>query len=664
MSDDPASLFAQAKALHQSGQLDEAIEKYRRALDLKPDYAEAHNNLGNALGEAKRFEEAAASLRRAAELRPDLAPIHSNLGLALARLGRFEEAAESHRRAVALLPDLAPAHNNLAMALRELGRLDEAIDHYRRAVALKPAIAEFHHNLGNALKDLGQFEAAETAYRQAIDRRDDFPEAQTNLGSVLMELERHLEAELCHRRAIALNPGLASAHSNLGNVLMKMDRPAEALECFRRAIDLWPDFAAAHNHMGSALRELDRDAEALESFSRALELAPGFAAAHTNLGGLLLELGQRQEALESLDRAIAANPALASAHYNRMRAFQGVPGEADTKPIDALIAAIPAPAPGDLAMLHFALGAAREAQGRFEEAFASFQAGNRLRRGSLDYDENAFADRLARIRKVFTGAFLEKRAGSGSESSLPIFIVGMPRSGTSLIEQILASHPLVHGAGEQSPLGKLLAAVRLPDGSPTGFPEYVRAFGPDDFRRLGDAYVSTMRARNPMALRIVDKAVTNYAHIGLIRLVLPQARILHAVRDPLDVCVSAYCLSFEGRAQGHTYELGELGRHYRHYADLMAHWRRVLPAGAMLDVGYESLVEDLEGGVRRVLEYCDLPWDARCLDFHRSSRAVKTASTTQVRQAIYRSSIGRWRRFEKHLGPLIEALGPYAHEAR
>ena len=592
MTDEPPLLFAKAKGLHQAGRLAEAIALYSRAAELKPDYAEAHNNLGNALGEAKRFEEAVVSLRRAADLRPELAAIHSNLGLALTRLKRFEEAVAS--------------------------------------------------------------------YRRAIELSGDFAEAHSNLGGALMALKRYPEAIACHRRAIELNPRLTVAHNSLGNALMELGHPDDAAASFRSAVEIEPRVAAGHLNLGNALRDLERFAEALESYDRALELDPSLASAHNNRGMVLLQMGQRAEAQESFDKAIAANPDMAMARFNRVRAMQAVPGERETAELEAKIAARLDSPPAERARLHFALGTSYEAQGRFDDAFENFLAANRLRRTSIEYDQAAWRDRFQRIQGIFTKTMLDQRSGGGSESNLPIFVVGMARSGTTLIEQILASHPQVHGAGEKPHFDKLLDGVRLPDGSPTRFPECVAAFRPGDFRLLGDAYVRLLRAHHPSAARITDKYLTNYANIGLIRLALPNAKILHAVREPMDVCVSAYCLPFVRNAQAYSYELGELGRHYRLYADLIEHWRRVLPAGAMLEVRYEELVADLEGGVRRILDYCGLAWDERCLAFYETDRPLKTASLNQVRQRIYRTSIGRWRRFQAHLGPLIEALGPYA----
>jgi len=626
MSDEPAALFDRAKTLHQAGHLAEAIVLYGRAAELKPDYAEAHNNLGNALGEAKRFEEAIASLQRAAALRPELAPVHSNLGLALARQRRFEEALECHRRALALQPELAAAHNNAAMALKELGRLDEAIDHYRRAIVL----------------------------------RDKFAEAHGGLGMALMALKRYSEAITSLRRAVELGPHLIAAHTSLGNALLELDQPEEAAASFRRVIEIDPTSATAQGNLGHAMRDLERYAEALDCYDRAIGLDPALASVHNNRGIVLLQLGRRVEAQAAFERAIAASPQSVGVYFQRVRAMRGLPSDHDTEQIKAMLGASSQLTPAERSALHFALGTAFEAQGHFDQAFANFQAANRLRRESIEFDEAALREHHQRTQQIFTRRAMDGHEDSGSRSSLPIFIVGMARSGSTMIEQILASHPQVHGAGERSLFENLLAAVRLPDGSPGRFPDCLPALRGADFRLLGEAYVERLRTHHPSAARITDKLLANYLNIGLIRLMLPNARILHAVREPLDSCVSAYCLPFTRNAQASSYDLGELGRHYRLYADLMAHWRRVLPADAMLEVRYEELVADLEGGVRRILDYCGLPWDERCLAFHETDRIVKTASLTQVREKVYSTSVGRWRRYEKHLGPLLEALGPYA----
>ncbi len=622
--DEAAELFSAAKAAHQAGRLDEAIDLYGRAVAQKPDYAEAHNNLGNALGEANRHAEAAESLARAAALRPDLAAIHSNLGLALARLARFSEAAASHRRALELQPDLAQAHNNLGMALRELGEPEEAVAHYRRAIKLKAGVAEFHHNLGNALIKLRRYEEALSAFDQAI----------------------------------ALNPRLASTHDALGLALVELDRGEEAVASFRRAIEIEPRRASAHLHLADALQALEQFAEAEQAYSEATALAPASGAAHAGRGIALLERGRRAEALACFERAIALDPSLARVYHHRQRASEDAASDADIAELESLAAANSGKPAAERLGFHFALAEAHDRRGSFDKAFAHYRIGNDLRRGLVDYNEAMVRERFQRIQEVFSAAQLAARQGEGSESEQPIFIVGLARSGSTLLEQILCSHRDIGGGGERPLLAKLVSGVRL-DGRPDdGFPDYVAHLRAGDLRLMGDRYVGLLTAGRPPAQMHIDKYLANFTHLGMIRLMLPRARILHIRRDPLDALFSAYCQPFAYNAQPQSYDLGELGRHYRLYAGMMAHWEKVLPEGSVLDVRYEALVEDLEGTVRRILEYCGLPWDERCLSFHETDRAVRTASVNQVRRRLYRSSIGRWRNFESHLGPLIEAIGP------
>jgi tetratricopeptide (TPR) repeat protein len=357
------------------------------------------------------------------------------------------------------------------------------------------------------------------------------------------------------------------------------------------------------------------------------------------------------------ERAIALDPGLIDAYYYWVRSGK-VPIEHD------FLAALEAMAPragtlsrDDLATLHFALGNAYEDVGRYDDAFASLLTANRAARSSMDYDETRAREFFARIRAIFTARLMAEKVDFGSPSTLPIFIVGFPRSGTTLTEQILASHPKVHGAGEVGFLAELTAEAVVSDGGKIAFPESLPRLGAESLRRLGESYVARLGRTDPAAAHVTDKNLGNFGFLGFINLILPRAKIIHVQRDPFDTCLSCFSLRFAGNGSGFIYDLGELGRHYRMYQDMMDHWRQTLSPGAMLEVQYESIVEDLEAEARRMVAYCGLAWDERCLAFHQNERSVRTASATQVRRRIYRSSVQRWRRYEKHLGPLMDALG-------
>jgi hypothetical protein len=315
---------------------------------------------------------------------------------------------------------------------------------------------------------------------------------------------------------------------------------------------------------------------------------------------------------------------------------------------------------GEQIDLNFALSKALADVGDKDQSFQRLLTANALKRRRTFYDEAADIGFLERMQTAFTGQMMRNNEGAGEPSPAPAFILGMPRSGTTLAEQILASHPKVFGAGEIPDFARALAAIGPV--SPLRAPEAALQMSREQWRRLGAAYLGNIRARAPAAERIVNKMPDNFRFVGLIHLALPNARIIHVRRDPIDTCLSCFSKQFAGNLP-YSYDLAELGRYYRAYEALMAHWRRVLPQGAMLEVRYEEIVADLEGQARRILAYCGLAWDANCLDFHRTERPVHTASVAQVRQPIYKSSVQRWRPYERFLGPLLAELGPAINAA-
>jgi len=390
---------------------------------------------------------------------------------------------------------------------------------------------------------------------------------------------------------------------------------------------------------------------------RAGDLLPVDAVAHNNLGETLLEPGRLDEAEASLRRALQIRPDYLKVRLS-LASVRKV--KADDENLVALVAADEASRdstlPGeDAVCLHFALGKSYDDIGDHEKAFPHFLEGNKLKRATLDYDPDETARRIDSIMRNFDMATMDRLRGGGDPSHLPIFILGMPRSGTTLVEQIISSYPGVHGAGE---LSDLKAIVRR-NIAGTAFPDNLRLLDQAQLAAWGAEYVAGLQRRAPAAQRITDKMPANFLAVGLIYLMLPNARIIHVKRNPVDTCLSCFTQLFKD-GQEFTYDLAELGRYYVGYARLMEHWRKVLPAGVFLDVQYEDIVAGQEAQSRRIIEYCGLEWNDACLDFHQNKRAVRTASMTQVRQPIYQSSVERWRPYEKFLGPLFDALGDLA----
>ena len=468
---------------------------------------------------------------------------------------------------------------------------------------------------------------------------------------------RLTEAVAHYERILGLKPDFAQVHNNRGLALAELDRLEEAAAAYRRALDLRPGDPQTLCNLGVVLARLDRSDQAEASFRRAIAADPGFAGAWNNLGLTLKEQGRLLEAARVLEHAIRLSPREPSYYDNLAAVRPFTARDLYLTALEGMAGADGSMPPAKRMHLHFALAKAHEQIGRRDSAFRHLLAANALKRSQVAYDEAATLDQINRTRALFSRDFIRDRRGAGATSPLPVFIVGMPRSGTTLIEQILASHPQVFGGGELGLFEQSFNAVgsRLPQAP--AFPEIAPAMLADDFRALGTAYHQKLRERAPEAARITDKMPGNFLFAGLIHLALPNATIIHAVRDPVDTCVSCFAEHFT-HGQVQTYDLSELGRYYRHYQELMAHWHEVLPPGSIMDVHYEDLVADLEGTARRIVSHCGLAFDPRCLEFHRNDRTVRTASATQVRKPIYRTSVGRGRRFEKFLGPLLAGLTP------
>ncbi|HTU26618.1 MAG TPA: tetratricopeptide repeat protein [Pirellulales bacterium] len=538
---------------------------------------------------------------------------------------------------------------------RAAGRVAEAIAAFREVLALRPDIPEVHNDLGNLFLWQGDFDRARQTFEAALALNPRFAEAHNNLGALWNNAGRHEPAIACFRQALAIKPAYPEAHNNLGLALHNQGKPAQALPHFQQALVLKPDMAGAYCNVGNALRDLGDLDRAVLAYRQALTINPDFADAHNNLGKTLADLGIFEAALTHFERAISLQPDFPEAHFNRSEIVRFEKGDARLSALESL-AANPARVPQrKLPYVHFALGKALEEVGDYARAFEQFAQGNALKRQQFDYDEQARVRSFQNIMAAFTPELMTRLAGTGDPSVGPIFILGMPRSGSSLVEQILASHPLVHGGGEMKNLGLLASRVRDPQGRQVSYAEYVPRLMPDDVRRIGNAYLASLPTLPVGKHRVTDKMPANFLYAGLIHLILPGARIIHTVRNPIDTCLSCFTALFAS-GQRFSYDLAEVGRYYHRYQQLMDHWRAVLPAGAMLDVAYENVVDNFEVEARRLVAFCGLPWDDRCLNFHATNRPIKTASNYQVRQPLYRRSLARWRRYEAHLAPLMAAL--------
>jgi tetratricopeptide (TPR) repeat protein len=651
----PQSAAAQASvgvALARLNRPAEAIVYYQTALALDPRAADAHQNFGAALETLGRVREAIAHYQKALAIRPGYAEAHNHLGLALHSIGQPERALDHYRSALALKPDYAEAHNNLGNALYALGRRDEALPQFERAVAIDPTLVSALRNLGILLALRNRPQDAMACFTQALALKPDYADAYRSLADLLLSLDRHDEAIAHYHKALAIRPNDAEGCNNLAFTLNKLGRSHEAIAYAERALSIRPRYADAHSNLGNALMGLNRDEEALAHYEKVLAIEPANAEAQNNIGVALQALGRLEEAARAYAQAVALAPRKPSIYLNLVHAQPLSATDPRIVVLEALAQELDTFSQEEQIALHFALGKALGDLNQPERSFHHLLMGNKLKRRQIDYNEAQTLNLFVRIQAAFSAALLRDKAGVGDPSSLPVFIVGMPRSGSTLIEQILASHSKVFGAGERQEFGD--AVVALSARGPA-FPELVPSLTADALHALGSGYVAALRAAAPGAGRIVDKMPTNFLYAGLIHLALPNARIIHSLRDPIDTCWSCFSLLFAGN-QRHAYDLGELGRYYRAYQALMAHWRCVLPPGVMLEIRYEDLVDDLENSARTILAHCGLDWEETCLNFHETRRPVQTASSLQVRQPIYRSSVGRASAYRHLLQELEEAL--------
>ena len=656
------ALNNRGNVLRDLGRPAQALASYDQALAINPNAIETLYNRGNALAELGRMEEALAGFERTLALKPDLVEALTNRGGALLELKRPQEALASCDQAIALRPGDPVAHDNRGSALRALGRAAEAVASYDKALASRSDFPEALSHRGDALRDLARAEEALASYDRAIAVRPHYAEALNNRGNALVDLERHVDALESYDRALAARPDYVDALANRAVVLKELRRHAEALESCDRALALRPDHIEALNSRANALADLKRTEDALACYDRLLAIDPHHAAAHDNRGIVLIELGRLEEASRSIEKAIDLAPRRVRAYYNLMECKKLSAGDPRLAAMAELAENMSSLADREQIELGFALGKAYAEIGWHDRSFRRLIEANAVKRKQTFYDEGASLAGFERIKAAFTDVLLRAQEGLGDPSCAPVFILGMPRSGTTLVEQTLASHPKLFGAGEIADFGKAtVAALRRAQRSAQDFPEAISTMSGEGLRRLGEDYLGRIRAKAPAAERIANKTPENFRLVGLIHLALPNARIIHVRRDPVDTCVSCFSKLFVENLP-YAYDLGELGRYFSAYEDLMAHWRAILPEGVMLDVRYEEVVADLEGQTRRILDHCGLEWDARCLDFHRTARSVRTASVAQVRQPIYASAVGRWRAYEAFLAPLIAALRGKAAE--
>ena len=560
-----------------------------------------------------------------------------------------EVAVKRYQQYLAIKPEDAEAHYTLGLVLEELGRNELAIEHHKKSIEIVATNAAVHRKLGDAYCKLYQLDEAIKPYQAALALEADDVGTIINLGNVFHGLHRYTQSIELYQQALAMRPDNVHVHRHLGASLQRMGQMKKALGCFEQALSLRPDYVAARIKLAEVLRELGRAEEALVQVERVLDLKPDETAAHVILALILREMGQEERAIERFERLLSNEPRSGHLYYQI----------ATLKPKQELIPGVekllsdPELPIGDSIFCNFALGNIHRGSKSYDQAFDHFLKANSLYRKTYVYDAKENTSLIDSLIEVYSKRFFRRKRQFGSASQLPVFVLGMPRSGTTLVEQIISSHALVHGAGELQamPAIKLTIAQRLEHANP--YPECMSLFDKNMAEEYSERYLQELALHCPTATYITDKLPGNYFKIGLIKTLFPDARIIHCQRNPLDSCLSIFFHYIQDWKW--SFELTELGQYYLDYQRLMSHWQNLFP-GEIFTVQYEELVMDQETHSKQLIDYLGLEWDEKCLDFHNNERDVRTVSNVQVRQPMYKNSMNRWKPYENHLQPLIEML--------
>ena len=651
-----------ARMLQAQNRVEEAVTCLQATLGRKPDDASSWLVLAGLQWQLGQ-KTAGQSYAKAIELAPGNPVAWHDRGAWLQAQGELDEAIASYHEAVRLAPGAARMHASLGAGFFARRELDKAAACYQEALRLAPEDRLARYELANVRYDLGDYARAAPLYQQVLQQEPEHEGALLALGLSLQALSRLDEAITCYQQLAELAPGDADNQARIGLLCLETGRSAKALEAFTQASRLVPENAVHRLHIGIALEHLGRFDEAVAHLRAMLE--DGYSD-EVDVAGVLASLyerlGERDKAWE-LATCFLATPVMQNGRVRVNSLGTALRLCHHHQACDAVIEQVGRllengqMSDEERRNLSFALGMRHDKLGNYDAAFAAFAHGNRLK--NVAYSEAADIGYIDTLERCFREIDFDRLVRNGScHSDLPVFIIGMPRSGTSLVEQILSCHPAVHAAGELEEFQYQINRLRTASSGTKKYPDGIAALTAADLDQLASGYLESIRARAPDAARVTDKMPHNFTYLGLIRLGFPRVAIIHCVRNPLDTCLSCYFQDFSG-FHNYAYDLDHLAGHYLQYQRLMQFWKEDLRID-MHEVCYEDLVDDPEPQVRALLQHCGLDWHDACLDFYRSERNVRTASYDQVRQPLYRTSRERWRNYESHIGPLIRRLGDIA----
>lgn len=645
--------YLQAQQLQQAGYLTEAEKLYRQILEVIPEQPDSLHYLGLIYMQKGDFDQAGKFMQQSIKLSSN--PVFlCNYGLLLSNR-QHDEAIKQYEKALQLKPDYAEAWFNLGVSFSNTGRLDEAENAYKKALSYRENYIKALNNLVCVQEMQSKSDEARKTFEQILKIVPDSAEAHNNLGAALAKTggSRNIrKAEQHFREALTLNPKYLEAYVNLGRLYEDSNRIDGAIKCYTKALELEPEYQDASIHLASVLVHDSKYPEAKALYSDVIAKNPHNSMAVAGMGNLKKMIGKFSEAEALYNKALEININETSAYFGlsgcRKYTLEDKEFIKKLKKYSSLSASI-----------NFALGKMYNDIGDYDESFMYYRRGNELRNNKIDYDAQENTELIGRIIDFFSNELINNLRTGGNPTELPVFILGAPRSGTTLVEQIISSHPDVYGAGELKYIYQQIKKIKNTKNGTEKYPECMKDITPADIARFAREYIEYITAlcEDRNIRKITDKMPGNFVYIGFIASLFPNAKIIHCRRNPLDTCLSIYFQSFNS---GHRYgfNLENLGYWYKDYLKLMEHWNSVL-GNCIYNVNYVDVINNTEDTTRKLIEHCGLEWDDRCLQFHTVNRAVKTASQWQVRQPVYNTSLDIWKRYDKHIGPLKEILAGY-----
>ena len=622
-----------------------AIYNFKQLLKLKPDFAEAYNNMGTAFNSKGDSGAAIECYKMALKIKPDYAEAHNNMGVTFKTKSDLKSAITSYRQALKIKPSYAEAHNNMGIALSDNGELEAALNSYKQALKIKPDYAEAYNNMGTSLADSGDLEACIGSYKQALKIQPHYATAYYNLGLALKEKGDLGSAIENYKQALKIKPNYPEIYNDMGLALKDYGDSEAAIESYKQAIKIKPDYADAYNNMGTILSDNGKPDAAIESYKQALNIDPNNCVFHVNISMALGDIGEKQASIDSCKVALKINP-------DDTRAFRHLSSLGYHKEHNEYVVKMQS-LYLDLSItdeqrcnLSFALSKVFEDQNEIRQSLNYLETGNKLQKKILSYDIEIDREVFNQVKISHSDItkFALQPAKKITEVK-PIFILGMPRSGTTLVEQIISSHSKVLGAGE------LLYAGKFGQSIATGVIESNSRIIMD-FRHR---YIEALEKKCDGQAFVTDKMPNNFLYVGLIFSAFPNAKIIHVNRDPAATCWSNYKHFFGGKGLGYSYNLEDTVAYFGLYQDLMQFWYRHYQ-DRIYHLNYDRLTENQEDGTRKLIHYLGLEWEGECLSPQSNSRSVRTVSQMQVRQKIYQGSSQQWRKFEPFLNGIFDQL--------